>query len=41
MILERFPTYSPHDFVFKIAKTPEDLDHGGFLQTIKSFKTSI
>lgn len=26
MILERFPTYSPHDFVFKIAKSPEDLD---------------
>jgi len=26
MILERFPSYSPHDFVFKIAKTPEDLD---------------
>ncbi len=26
MILEHFPSYSPHDFVFKIAKTPEDLD---------------
>lgn len=25
MILERFPTYSPHDFVFKIAKSQEDL----------------
>jgi len=25
MILERFPSYSPHDFVFKIAKSPEDL----------------
>jgi hypothetical protein len=25
MILEHFPTYSPHDFVFKIAKSPEDL----------------
>lgn len=26
MILERFPGYSPHDFVFKIARTREDLD---------------
>ncbi len=26
MIIERFPSYSPHDFVFKIAKIPEDLD---------------
>ncbi len=26
MILENFPTYSPHDFVFKIAKSREDLD---------------
>lgn len=26
MILERFPRYSPHDFVFKIARTPEDLE---------------
>ncbi|TAG11038.1 MAG: histone acetyltransferase [Verrucomicrobia bacterium] len=25
MILEHFPTYSPHDFVFKIAKSPADL----------------
>lgn len=25
MILERFPAYTPHDFVFKIAKSPEDL----------------
>jgi hypothetical protein len=25
MILERFPAYSPHDFVFKIAKSPQDL----------------
>ncbi len=26
MILERFPIYSPHDFVFKIAKSKEDMD---------------
>lgn len=26
MILERFPSYSPHDFVFKIAKSKEDLN---------------
>lgn len=26
MIFERFPSFSPHDFVFKIASTPEDLD---------------
>ncbi|MGL4401789.1 MAG: MSMEG_0567/Sll0786 family nitrogen starvation N-acetyltransferase [Luteolibacter sp.] len=26
MILENFPHYSPHDFVFKIAKSKEDLD---------------
>jgi hypothetical protein len=26
MILENFPSYSPHDFVFKIAKSREDLD---------------
>lgn len=26
MILENFPTCSPHDFVFKIAKSQEDLD---------------
>ncbi len=25
MILEHFPAYSPHDFLFKIAKSPEDL----------------
>ncbi len=25
MILERFPTFCPHDFVFKIAKSPADL----------------
>ncbi len=25
MILEKFPAYSPHDFVFKIAKTTADL----------------
>ena len=30
MILEKFPAYSPHDFVFKIATTREDLD--GFYQ---------
>lgn len=26
MIFERFPTYSPHDFVMKIATSPEDLE---------------
>ena len=25
MFLEKFPTYSPQDFLFKIASTPEDL----------------
>ncbi len=26
MILERFPTYSPHDFIFKIASNAEDIN---------------